>query len=146
MPLPIPVELLTLLGSGAMAGVMTLWSQSMKAKAENNKIMMERIGQQAQIFDEVRKTKVSKGFSFTRRVIAIMAAFSIILLPKLVAVWKPEVAVIVGYTEWNPGFWIFEGSNATEWKSFSGLVMTPLDTHLMSSIIGLYFGSSMVKN
>jgi len=27
-----------------------------------------------------------------------------------------------------------------------GLVITPLDTHLVSAITGLYFGASMVKN
>ena len=30
-------------------------------------------------------------------------------------------------------------------KQFFGVVITPLDTHLMSAIIGLYFGGSLVK-
>ena len=30
--MPIPFELITMLGSGLMSGVMTLWSQSQKAK------------------------------------------------------------------------------------------------------------------
>ena len=30
-------------------------------------------------------------------------------------------------------------------KEFFGVVITPLDTHLMSAIIGLYFGGSLVK-
>jgi len=30
-------------------------------------------------------------------------------------------------------------------KSFAGVVITPLDTHLMSAIVGLYFGGSLVK-
>jgi hypothetical protein len=30
-------------------------------------------------------------------------------------------------------------------KTFNGLIITPLDTHLMSAIVGLYFGGSLVK-
>jgi len=30
-------------------------------------------------------------------------------------------------------------------RAFAGVVITPLDTHLMSSIVGLYFGGSLVK-
>ncbi len=30
-------------------------------------------------------------------------------------------------------------------RQFLGLVITPLDTHLMSAIVGLYFGGSLVK-
>ena len=30
-------------------------------------------------------------------------------------------------------------------KEYFGVVITPLDTHLMSAIIGLYFGGSLVK-
>jgi hypothetical protein len=33
-----------------------------------------------------------------------------------------------------------------EWKQLKGLVITPLDTHLVSAIVGLYFGASIVKN
>ena len=30
-------------------------------------------------------------------------------------------------------------------RKFAGVVITPMDTHLMASIIGLYFGGSLVK-
>jgi hypothetical protein len=30
-------------------------------------------------------------------------------------------------------------------SEYFGVVITPLDTHLMSAIIGLYFGGSLVK-
>jgi hypothetical protein len=62
-------------------------------------------------------------------------------------VFWPELPVVVGWTEWNPGFlFITEGEEQTVWQSLKGLVITPLDTHLVSAIIGLYFGASMVKN
>ena len=87
-----------------------------------------------------------KGFTFTRRVIALTSIFAIILLPKLVAVYAPDVSVTVGYTNWMPGFWFFkEGREVFEWVTFEGLVITQLDTNLVSAIIGMYFGGSLVK-
>jgi hypothetical protein len=73
--------------------------------------------------------------------------FAVIIWPKIVPVLFPDVPVVVGYTEWNPGFLFFtEGSESVTWRHMKGLVLTPLDTHLLSAIVGLYFGASMVKN
>lgn len=142
----IPLELITMLGSGAMSGMMSLWGQSIKAKAAQH----ERLMDMATLKDKaVRSARVynSPGFQFTRRVIALLSVLSIIVLPKLAAVLMPELPVLVGYTEWNPGFWFFtDGADQIKWMTFKGLVITPLDTHLMSAIIGLYFGASVVKN
>ena len=87
-----------------------------------------------------------QGFAWTRRIIALTAIFAIVLLPKLVAVFYPAVDVTVGYTNWRPGFMFFrEGREVFEWITFQGLVITQLDTNLVSAIIGMYFGGSLVK-
>lgn len=87
-----------------------------------------------------------KGFAWTRRIIALVSVLAIVVLPKLVAVYYPDVDVTVGYTNWNPGFWFFrEGRDVFEWITFQGLVITQLDTNLVSAIIGMYFGGSLVK-
>ena len=87
-----------------------------------------------------------KGFAWTRRIIALVSVFAIVVLPKMVAVFYPDVDVTVGYTNWNPGFWFFrEGREIFEWITFQGLVITQLDTNLVSAIIGMYFGGSLVK-
>ena len=87
-----------------------------------------------------------KGFQWTRRIIALTSVFAIVLLPKLVAVYYPEVSVTVGYTNFQPGFWFLkEGRDVFEWITFQGLVITQLDTNLVSAIIGMYFGGSLVK-
>ena len=134
-----------MLGGGLLSGVMTLWGKSLEAKRESHQMMLEGMAAEGKLVAAARKHKDPK-FQFTRRVIALAAVFAIIIWPKLVAVLWPEVGVTVGWTEWSPGFLFFEGSNTTEWKSLTGLVITPLDTHLMSAIIGLYFGASVVKN
>ena len=93
-------------------------------------------------FEDVK----DKGFQWTRRIIALTSVFAIVVLPKLVAVYYPNVDVTVGYTNFQPGFWFFkEGRDVFEWITFQGLVITQLDTNLVSAIIGMYFGGSLVK-
>ena len=143
--LGIPFELVTMLGSGLMGGLMSLWSQNIKAKQAQHTMAIEALRAQAGAVDAARRYS-NGGFQFTRRVIALAAVFAIIVWPKLVPVLWPELIVTVGYTVWNPGFLFFDGSNEVVWQTAKGLVLTPLDTHLMSAIIGLYFGASVVKN
>ena len=130
-----PFEIITMLASTVLGGVMSVWSESRKAKAENEKLLITR-GE----FDIK-----DKGFAWTRRIIALTSVFAIVLLPKLVAVYYPDVSVTVGYTQWNPGGLFRAGREMFEWITFQGLVITQLDTNLVSAIIGMYFGGSLAK-
>jgi hypothetical protein len=62
-------------------------------------------------------------------------------------VFYPDVSVIVGYTEVEGGFmnWLFGGGDVVKWQSAQGFVITPLDTHIVSAIVGLYFGAGFTK-
>ena len=99
-----PFEIITMLASTVLGGVMSVWSESRKAKAENEKLLITRgefdIKAKKQSLDHGLK---DKGFAWTRRIIALTSVFAIVLLPKLVAVYYPDVSVTVGYTQWNPG-------------------------------------------
>jgi len=140
-----PFEIITMLGSTLLSSLLSIWSQSRKAKAEEQQLLITRGEFQLQAIEAARNVK-DNGFTFTRRVIALTSIFAIILLPKLVAVYYPDVSVTVGYTNWMPGFWFFkEGREIFEWVTFQGLVITQLDTNLVSAIIGMYFGGSLVK-
>jgi len=135
-----------MLGSGLMSGLMTLWSQSQKAKQAAFDRAITGLSAQSEATDLARRYE-NTGFQVTRRIIALSAVFAVIVWPKIVPVLFPDMTVIVGYTQWNPGFLFFtEGSEAVTWQHMRGLVLTPLDTHLLSAIVGLYFGASMVKN
>ena len=142
-----PFEIITMLGSTLLSSLPSIWSQSRKAKAEEQKLLITR----GEFEIKARQQSLShglkdKGFAWTRRIIALTAIFAIVLLPKLVAVFYPMVDVTVGYTNWQPGFWFFkEGREVFEWVTFQGLVITQLDTNLVSAIIGMYFGGSLVK-
>jgi len=144
----LPLELITMLFSTILGGVMSIWGQSNKSKAEQNKMLLSRANFQAEQVNAARDAgKTDSHFAWTRRLIALSAVFSIIVLPKVVAVWYPDVSVIVGYTEVQGGFmnWLFGPEEAIQWKSAKGFVITPLDTHIVSAIIGLYFGAGFTK-
>ena len=141
-----PFEMITMLGSTVLGGVMSIWSQSIKAKQAEQKMLLQRADVQQKGFKEAREYD-NKGFQWTRRIIALLAVFSIVVLPKLMPLVSPDVSVIVGYLEFKPGFLFLPEKEIMKWVTLSSnsLVITPLDTNLVAAIIGLYFGGSLVK-
>jgi len=138
--------MITMLGSTVLGGVMSIWSQSIKAKQAEQKMLIQRAEVQTEAFKEAREYE-NVGFQWTRRIIALTAVFSIVVLPKILPLVTPDAHVIVGYTEFKPGFLFLEGKDVMKWvpMAHKGIVITPLDTNLVSAIIGLYFGGSLVK-
>lgn len=140
----LPVEMITMLGSSILGGVMSIWSQSIKAKQEEQKMLLARAETQMSFVEKAR-TYENKGFQFTRRIIALSAVFAIIVWPKVVPVFF-DTSVWLTWTELSRGFlFLIEKKEVVMDKEFFGIVITPLDTHLMSAIVGLYFGGSLVK-
>ena len=92
-----PLEMVTMLGSTIMSGVMSMISQSLKAKQEQQKLLLARAEFQAETFKAAREYD-NAGFQWTRRIIAILAVVSIIVLPKVIAMFYQEITVTVGYT------------------------------------------------
>ena len=142
----IPFEMITMLGSPVLGGVMSIWSQSIKAKQAEQKMLLQRAEGQTAAFKEAREYE-NVGFQWTRRIIALTAIFAIVVLPKILPLIDPQAQVIVGYLEFKPGFLFFEGKEVMQWIPMAarGIVITPLDTNLVAAITGLYFGGSLVK-
>ena len=140
----LPVEMITMLGSSLLGGFMSIWGQSIKAKQEEQKMLLARAETQMSFIEKAR-TYENKGFQFTRRIIALTAVFFIIAWPKIVPVFF-DTSVYLTWTEFTRGFlFLIEQKEMTLDREFFGVVITPLDTHLMSAIVGLYFGGSLVK-
>ena len=141
-----PFEMITMLGSTVLGGVMSIWSQNIKAKQAEQKMLLARAEVQTAAFKEAREYE-NEGFQWTRRIIALTAVFAIVLLPKLMPIFQPDVSVIVGYLEFKPSFFFIPEKEIMKWVTLSSnsFVITPLDTNLVSAIIGLYFGGSLVK-
>ena len=141
-----PFEMITMLGSTVLGGIMSIWSQNIKAKQAEQKMLILRAEVQQNGFKEAREYE-NTGFQWTRRIIALIAVFAIVLLPKLMPVLSPDTSVIVWYLEFKPWFFFIPEKEIMKWVTLSSnsLVITPLDTNLVSAIIGLYFGGSLVK-
>ena len=130
-----PFEIITMLGSTLISSLLSLWSQRMKAKQDEQKMLLQRAEMRMEAVDAARNVE-NVGFQWTRRIIALSSIFAIIILPKLVAVYYPDVDVTVGYTVFNPGFLFFtEGREVFEWITFKGLVITQLDTLLVCTLV-----------
>ena len=142
----IPFEMITMLGATVLGGVMSIWSQSIKAKQAEQKMLLQRAEVQTAAFKEAREYE-NVGFQWSRRIIALTAIFAIVVLPKILPLIDPQAQVIVGYLEFKPGFLFFEGKEVMQWIPMAarGIVITPLDTNLVAAITGLYFGGSLVK-
>ena len=140
----LPVEMITMLASSMLGGFMSLWSQSIKAKQAEQKMLLARGKFQMAEIDKARKYE-NTGFQWTRRIIALSAVFAIIIWPKMVPVFF-DTSVWLTWTEFSRGFlFLIEKKEIVMDREFFGVVITPLDTHLMSAIVGLYFGGSLVK-
>jgi len=143
--MPVPLELVTLLGSSFLGGAMKIWSKTNESRRLERTYVLQALNAKADIIGQARRYE-NRGFQWTRRTIALMAVFFIIAFPKLVAVFMPETTVFFGYSEMTRGFWFFgtEGDKIV-WEQMRGLVITPLDTHLLAAIVGLYFGGSLTN-
>jgi len=141
----IPLELLSMGASAVLSGVMTVWSQSLKDKAQAHQSLIERATLQNEIFTKAREFKGSKSFQFTRRIIALSLVGAIVILPKVLPL--VGIPVTIGWTEVESGFWFWSDDKTNVvWHTVEGLALTPWDNHLVASVIGFYFGSSVVKN
>ena len=140
-----PLETLTFLGSiliGTLSKLVGLW---LAANRQEKLLQLQLMSAQAKEIDTARAF-TNPQFQWTRRVITLLAVFFIICFPKLVAVFCPAIPVIVSYTEATHGFLGLSGPIHTIWQSSYGLVITPLDTHMLAAIIGLYFGGSLAQH
>ena len=70
----LPVEMITMLGSSVLGGVMSIWGQSIKAKQAEQKMLLARGKFQMEAIEKARKYD-NPGFQWTRRIIALTAVF-----------------------------------------------------------------------
>lgn len=140
----LPSELVSLLGSSIFGSTMRLLSFSLMAHHREKLLKLTKARLQENSIAAARNHPRSN-LQLTRLLITILAVFSIVLLPKIIAIIRPEIPISIGYTQMSDGFLFFSSANEKiRWTELRGLVITPLDTHLLSAVIGLYFGSALV--
>lgn len=142
----IPVELLTLGVSTIAGGLMKGWGMALEAKREQHHQLLAMAGQRTENAVALASAG-DRGFKFTRRTIALMVIFAVMVLPKVGAYMFPDLPIVYGWTSASEGLfaWLFGGEQLT-WHATQGVVITPLDTNFAMAIAGLYFGSATVSH
>lgn len=123
---------------------MRLWGASLQSKYYLQMLHIQALNAKADIITRAREYD-NPGFQWTRQLIAIICVFFVIAFPKVLPLIMPDLPIYFGYPETKPGFLCFTSDvENIYWAQLKGLVITPLDTHLLSAIVGLYFGSSLI--
>ena len=141
----IPMELISMLGSTVLGGVMSIMAQKGQAEAERQKMLMARANFAAKQTDKARAVS-DPHTKHTRRWIALMCVFSIIVIPIVAPIFTDVTVAYQIITEMESGWWIFGSSYETSvWKEGNTIFITSLQSHTIFSIIGLYFGGSLTR-
>jgi hypothetical protein len=141
----IPMELISMLGSTVLGGVMSIMAQKGQAEQEKQKMLMQRAGFAAKQTDKARNVKDAHT-KHTRRWIALMCVFSIIVVPIVAPIFTDVNVIYQIITEQDSGWWIFGSTYETSiWKEGNSIFITNLQSHTIFSIIGLYFGGSLTR-
>ena len=139
-----PMEMITMGVGTAVGAVLKLSANEREGRRQEFRQMMEASLAQNNIYKDAREFRGDWGFSWTRRVIALLAVFAIIVLPKVAVLLWPDLYVAYASEVYQriSG----ETLRAVSWDyGYRMLMLTPLDTHLMTAIIGLFFGSEITK-
>ncbi len=142
----IPFEIITMLGSSLLTGVLSIWSQKSKDNADQQRYLMQRAEIERASVDDARKHG-GHFQSVTRRWMALSSVIFIICLPKIAVFLDASVQVHLMYLEQvKEGWWIFGSTQeVTAFKGLSGIVITTADTHFLAAISGFYFGSAATR-
>lgn len=140
------IELLPLIGGGIFGAVVKLFSMSMQNKADLHKQTMEAFSARDKQIQHLNETaSTNKGFSFTRRVIALSIT-SIIVVVALVP-YNSGVNVMTEVTSGGSYlFGLIDTTKTTEvWTTLKGLVILPVVSSSFQAIVGAYFGASIAS-
>ena len=140
-----PLEIVTMGASVLLSFAIKFFTQKSENKRERDMATLRAMNSNAQHVKDAREYD-NKGFQWTRRIIALSVVFSVIVLPKVLVLTGIYTGPYsFGWTELEGGFLFFtDAKEVFQWKTLvNGLVITPLDTHTVSAIIGLYFGGSL---
>jgi hypothetical protein len=139
-------EVMNLLGSSLLGGIMQVIGSKAKAQQEQMKMLMMKGEFAEKSRDKVRSMGDPNFFAMTRRIIALTCIFSIILLPMLAGIFEVPIYIQVENHTGSDWFLFSSESTMNEWKEIRGIPFLEMHKNVVISIIGLYMGSSISKN
>jgi len=102
-------ELINAISSLVLGEIMTVWSQSIKDRAEREKLAIQ-IALQRHLATEISQTKArefqdNSGFNITRRDIALIVVITVVLLPILLQAIYSDITIVIGYYNTTQSIW-----------------------------------------
>lgn len=145
-------ELINAAGSLLMGGVMTIWAQAMKDRADQQKMLMERYSAGEKSVVTAREHVAQwKGFYWVRSAIALIVIAYFFLAP-FAALFIDNVQVAIGYYDTVRGFWPWSSDyESVTWILTGSLDATrtltydPVKNNVLISIIAMYFGNQFAR-
>lgn len=141
-----PIELITMGAGFVGSAITTMMSNALKNRAEIMQLALAKAEVQEKIYAGARSVK-NRGFQWTRRTIALGVIGSVVFATMIAPYIWPDVQITVGLTEYKPGFWFLtEGRDAITWYTLpKGVVITPVFSHMIYAITGLFMGNQVSK-
>ena len=134
-----------MLASTVLGGIMSIMAQKGQAEQEIQKMLMQRANFAAKQTDKARNV-TDNHTKHTRRAIAIMCVFSIIVVPIVAPIFTDVNVAYQIVTEADSGWWIFGSTYETSYfEQGNTIFITNLQSHTIFSIIGLYFGGALTR-
>jgi uncharacterized membrane protein YfcA len=139
----LPMEVVTLLLSVLGGAVMKMWSQSQADKAEQQKALIQQFSASEDSVQNARNHQ-NPNAQWIRRFLVVsfmgMAMF-ILIAPILNLPTVVPVEVTSGFK-----FLFLDFTNTvTEWVTLEGMVTPEWLPHAIMSVVGMYFGQSLVS-
>lgn len=138
----LPMEMITMIFSVLGGAVMKMWSQAQSDKADQQKALIQRFSASEDSVQAARNYQ-NPNAQWIRRFLVVsfmaMAAF-ILTAPLLDLPTVVPVEVTSGFK-----FLFLDFTNtATEWITLEGMVTPEWLPHAIMSVVGMYFGQSIV--
>ncbi len=139
----LPMEVITLLLSVLGGAVMKMWSQSQKDKADQQKQLMSQFSASQDSLEAARAYDTPNA-QWIRRflVVCFMGMAGFILMAPIMGL--PTVVPVEVTTGFKLLFLDFTNT-ATQWITLEGMVTPEWLPHGIMSVVGMYFGQSIVS-
>jgi len=140
----LPIEVISMVGSTLLGGVMTMWGQSAKDKQDQFKMLMQKNEQVEQSVQNARQ--MSDPFAaWTRRIIALTMIFGSLAIIFAAPMMDTVTNVPVERQEGFKFLFLDFTHTVTEYVQLSGFVVPEWLHIVVLNIVGFYFGAAAMQ-
>jgi uncharacterized membrane protein YfcA len=140
----LPMEAVSMIFSTVLGGVMTMWGQAQKDKADQFKMMMQR-NEQIEVGVQNARAMQNPNAAWIRRFIVIVSLLGGLGIVFLAPILGHSTFVPVEVTEGFKLLFLDFTETVVEYKELYGFVTPDWLPYAIVNIVGYYFGSAAMK-